>query len=80
MAHRLLCAALGAFALLSATWFGWGVAVPGDRFGSSGGWVTPTLLAALLLGLWGGYQAPRRWRILVYAAALLSLCLWVLVP
>jgi hypothetical protein len=77
---RLLCAASGAFALLSAAWFLWGVASPGDRPGQWDGLVTPGLIAAVLLGAWVGFKARHRGRILVYAAALLSLSFWLLVP
>jgi hypothetical protein len=80
MGYRLLCAAIGAFALLSATWFGWGVATSGEHFGGGSGFLVPSLALAVLLGGWGGFKARHGWRILVYTAAVASLCLWVLVP
>jgi hypothetical protein len=80
MMFRLLSAAIGAFAALSLTWFVWGVGISGEHFGRAGPFVVPSLIVAALAGGWGGFRASGRWRLFVYAAALLSLCCWVIAP
>jgi hypothetical protein len=80
LALRLLRAASGAFTGLSAGWAAWGAGVSGEHFGRADSFVMPSLLVAVLLGGWGGFTAPGRWRLLVYAAGLLSLCFWLIVP
>jgi hypothetical protein len=80
MALRILSAAVAAFAALSATWFAWGIGIPGEHFGRAGMLVTPSLIVAALIGGWCGFRAAGRWRLLVYAFGLVSLCFWVIVP
>jgi hypothetical protein len=74
---RVLMVALAAFCLGTICWIAWGLETPGDYFANGSVMVDPTLIAAVLAGLFVGWKA--RMRVVISCATIASLCFWLFV-
>jgi hypothetical protein len=76
-----LFGAMLAFALATGCWAFWGLITPGDFFANGSPLLYPSLLAALVIGAWAGFNTHNLWlRALIVAVLLAAVCFHVFAP
>ena len=80
MGIRLLSSLLCAFLLYTIAWVACGLLTPGDYFANGSGFAEVSLMLAVVIGLIAGFRASPRWRIVIFAGSIASLCFWIFVP
>ena len=76
---RALTAVLAAFCFVTICWIAWGLETPGDYLANGSQLVLPTLIVAVVAGLFIGWKAKTRIRVVVFCAAIAGLCFWLVV-